>query len=98
MGIVHALWLPCFPWYKFATKIGSRVFIHKSQIVLTLSEYISFVKVDSFKDATSMEQSLLNTLIASLMNKNEVAKTASAFLEANSGIETCSELLKLRNR
>ncbi|KMT19785.1 hypothetical protein BVRB_1g008390 isoform B [Beta vulgaris subsp. vulgaris] len=69
-----------------------------------LSEEVKYYKhqcemlsVDSFKDATSMEQSLLNTLIASLMNKNEVAKTASAFLEANSGIETCSELLKLRN-
>ncbi|XP_021864986.1 uncharacterized protein [Spinacia oleracea] len=50
---------------------------------------------DSSKDGAMTEQKLLNTLVASLVNKNEVAKTASAFLEANSEVETCHELLTM---
>ena len=57
----------------------------------------SFLKADSSLEGPSLEQNLLNRLIASLVNKNEVAKTASAFLEANSGVEACRELLKIWN-
>lgn len=55
------------------------------------------IPVDSSEEGPSLEQNLLNRLVASLVNKNEVAKTASAFLEANSGVEACRELLKMWN-
>ncbi|XP_021743631.1 uncharacterized protein LOC110709712 [Chenopodium quinoa] len=55
------------------------------------------LSADSSKDGTLTEQKLLNTLVASLVNKNEVAKTASAFLEANNGVETCHALLNTLN-
>ena len=58
----------------------------------------TFLKADSSFESQSLEQNLLDRLIASLVNKNEVAKTASAFLEANSGVEACRELLKMWNR
>lgn len=53
--------------------------------------------VDTSEDGASLEQNLLNALIASLVSKNEVAKTASAFLEANSGVEVCHQLIKMWN-
>ncbi|KAK9742656.1 hypothetical protein RND81_03G188900 [Saponaria officinalis] len=55
------------------------------------------LSVDSSVDGPPSEQILLNALVASLVNKNEVAKTASTFLEANSGVETCRELLQMWN-
>ncbi|KAL9234294.1 hypothetical protein vseg_009179 [Gypsophila vaccaria] len=51
--------------------------------------------VDSSVDGLPSEQILLNALVSSLVNKNEVAKTASTILEANSGVEMCRELLKM---
>lgn len=69
-----------------------------------VNEQVQFYKyrcemlpVDSSLESQSLEQNLLNRLIASLVNKNEVAKTTTAFLEANSGVEACRELLKMLN-
>lgn len=69
-----------------------------------LSEEVNYYKhqcemlsVDSSKDVTFKEQKLLNTLVASLVNKMEVVKTASGFLEANSEVETCRELFNMWN-
>lgn len=68
------------------------------EFIVTSSEHFFFLKDDSSKDGAMTEQKLLNTLVASLVNKNEVAKTASAFLEANSEVETCHELLTMLSR
>ncbi|KAH9625408.1 hypothetical protein KSS87_008198 [Heliosperma pusillum] len=53
------------------------------------------VKVESSVDSPPSEQILLNSLVASVVNENEVAKTALTFLEANSGVETYRELLEM---
>ena len=45
-----------------------------------------------------MEQILLESLITTLVGNNEVAPTARAFLEANSGVEMCQRLLNTWNR
>ncbi|XP_074272740.1 uncharacterized protein LOC141596464 [Silene latifolia] len=52
---------------------------------------------DSSVDGPPSEQILLNALVASLVNKSEVPKTASAFLEVNSSVETCRNLLEMWN-
>ncbi|KAL2893699.1 Protein hook [Bienertia sinuspersici] len=55
------------------------------------------LSVDPPKDGTLAEQKLLYTLVASLVNKDEVVKTASDFLEVNSEVEACRELLNMWN-
>lgn len=44
-----------------------------------------------------MEQNLLESILATLVSKDEV-ELGHAFLEANSGHESCQKLLKVRNR
>ncbi|XP_057490893.1 uncharacterized protein LOC130776642 [Actinidia eriantha] len=53
--------------------------------------------VVSSGEDSAMEQILLETLITTLVSKNEVAPTARAFLEANSGVEMCQRLLNTWN-
>ncbi|KAL9228748.1 hypothetical protein vseg_004296 [Gypsophila vaccaria] len=55
------------------------------------------LSADSSVDGPPSEQSLLNALVATLVNKSEVPKTASGFLEANSGVAMCRELLETWN-
>ncbi|PSS31611.1 B-cell receptor-associated protein like [Actinidia chinensis var. chinensis] len=54
-------------------------------------------QVVSSGEDSAMEQILLETLITTLVSKNEVAPTARAFLEANSGVEMCQRLLNTWN-
>lgn len=51
--------------------------------------------VDSSGEGASLQQNLLNGLLASLVTKTEVVKTARAFLEENSKVEVCRGLLKM---
>uniref|UniRef100_A0A5B7BCE1 Uncharacterized protein n=1 Tax=Davidia involucrata TaxID=16924 RepID=A0A5B7BCE1_DAVIN len=69
-----------------------------------MSEEVQFYKhqcemqgVDTSMEGTSKEQLLLESLVATLVSKDEVAPTAHAFLEANSGLEVCQRLLKMLN-
>ncbi|GAB4861306.1 hypothetical protein Ancab_036467 [Ancistrocladus abbreviatus] len=58
---------------------------------------IQRLSVDSSDGCASLEQNLLDRLIASLINRDEVTKTAHAFLETNNGVETCQKLLEMWN-
>ncbi|KAF5945731.1 hypothetical protein HYC85_015959 [Camellia sinensis] len=51
--------------------------------------------VDSSIEVSAMEQLLLESLITTLVGNDEVAPTAHAFLETNSGVEVCQRLLKM---
>ncbi|XP_059631289.1 uncharacterized protein LOC132274132 [Cornus florida] len=69
-----------------------------------LSEEVQFYKhqcqmqaVDTPMEGTSEEQILLQSLVATLVGKDDVEPTAHAFLEANSGVEVCQKLLKMWN-
>ncbi|KAA8538126.1 hypothetical protein F0562_027734 [Nyssa sinensis] len=69
-----------------------------------LSEEMQFYKhqyemqvVDTSVQRTSQEQILLESLMGTLVGKDEVAPTAHAFLEANSGVEVCQRFLKIWN-
>ncbi|KAH9601958.1 hypothetical protein KSS87_000331 [Heliosperma pusillum] len=55
------------------------------------------LSVDSSTEGPPSEQILLNALVASLVNKSEVPKMASTFLEVNSSVETCRNLLEMWN-
>lgn len=46
-------------------------------------------------ECTSVEQNLLDALIDSVVDKDEAAKTARAFLETNHVIETCNKMLSM---
>ncbi|CAL5332720.1 unnamed protein product [Camellia sinensis] len=54
--------------------------------------------VDSSAEVSAMEQLLLESLITTLVGNDEVAPTAHAFLETNSGVEVCQRLLKMWSR
>lgn len=45
-----------------------------------------------------MEQVLIDSLLTTLIGKDEVAPTAQSFLEANNELEVCQRLLKMWNR
>ncbi|KAK9270571.1 hypothetical protein L1049_026152 [Liquidambar formosana] len=72
--------------------------------VRRLSEELRYYKhecethaVDSSTEGTIMEENLLDSVLATLISKDEVAQSAHAFLEANSGHESCQRLLKIWN-
>ncbi|PIA64031.1 hypothetical protein AQUCO_00201375v1 [Aquilegia coerulea] len=46
----------------------------------------------------TLEEHLLDSVMASMVDKDGVAASAHAFLEANSGVESCQMLLKIWNR
>ncbi|KAD4386171.1 hypothetical protein E3N88_26340 [Mikania micrantha] len=48
------------------------------------------------KKTVSTEDSLVDTLFSTMINKDDVASTAQSFLEANSGLEVCQELLEIQ--
>nr|GME12503.1 centlein isoform X1 [Ipomoea batatas] len=56
------------------------------------------VKVDTSGEDASTGQVLLESLLASIMGKDEVQSKAHGFLEANSNVEVCKMLLKTWNR
>lgn len=42
-----------------------------------------------------MEQTLLDSLLATMFGKDEIESTAHEFLEAYGGIEVCQKILKM---
>ncbi|KAK2995337.1 hypothetical protein RJ640_006557 [Escallonia rubra] len=69
-----------------------------------LSEELQFYKhqcemqqVSTSTQSTFMEQLLLDSLMSTLVSKDEAAQTAHAFLEANSGLDVCQRMLKMWN-
>ncbi|CAA2967567.1 Hypothetical predicted protein [Olea europaea subsp. europaea] len=50
--------------------------------------------IDACAD-TSMEQTLLDSLLATMFGKDEIESTAHEFLEAYGGIEVCQKILKM---
>jgi len=64
----------------------------------SLASFEILLKVDPSGDGASSEQNVLNGLLASLVSETEGVKTARAFLEENSKVEVCRELLKLWDR
>ncbi|OVA03627.1 hypothetical protein BVC80_1659g9 [Macleaya cordata] len=70
-----------------------------------LSEELEFYKHecdmrmgDSSAFCTSLEVHLLDSVITSIIDKDEVLANAHAFLMANSGVESCQGLLKMWER
>ncbi|CAI9757866.1 unnamed protein product [Fraxinus pennsylvanica] len=51
--------------------------------------------IDARADDTCVEQTLLDSLLATMFGKDEIASTAHEFLEAYSGIEVCQKILKM---
>lgn len=51
------------------------------------------MKDDTATDDVSVEENLLDTLLETLIGKDDAASTAHAFLEANGGMEVCQRLL-----
>ncbi|KAG8632879.1 WPP domain-interacting tail-anchored protein 2 [Manihot esculenta] len=73
------------------------------EVLGKLSEELQFYKnecemhrVPSSAKSTDVEQNLLESILATLVSKDEV-ELGHAFLEANSGHESCQKLLKVRN-
>lgn len=56
------------------------------------------LKADISGEDASTGQVLLESLLASIMSKDEVQSKAHGFLEANSNVEVCQILLKMWNR
>ena len=46
----------------------------------------------------STEHCLVDTLISTLISKDDVVSTARSFLEANSGVEVCQKMLEIFER
>lgn len=66
-----------------------------------LSEELQFYKrqqVDEVTKTASMEHFLVDTLLSTLISKDNVASTAHSFLEANSGVEVCQKMLEIWER
>ncbi|KAI3685279.1 hypothetical protein L6452_34520 [Arctium lappa] len=66
-----------------------------------LSEELQYFKQQSDRqkvgeptDNESTEHLLIDTLLSTLINKDEVASTAHSFLEANIGVDVCQKMLK----
>ncbi|KAJ9560473.1 hypothetical protein OSB04_005633 [Centaurea solstitialis] len=55
-------------------------------------------KVGEPTDNESTEHCLIDTLLSTLINKDEVASTAHSFLEANIGVDVCQKMLKRWDR
>ncbi|GMH22561.1 hypothetical protein Nepgr_024404 [Nepenthes gracilis] len=86
-----------------AKELENRVFTLEEELRRVSEEarfYKQQVGVSSVKlseECTSLEQNLLDGLISSLVDKEEVAKTGRGFLEANSEAEMYHKLLKMWN-
>lgn len=53
--------------------------------------------VGASSESTSMEHFLLDSLLSTLVSKDEVASVARSFLEANSSVEVCQRMLDMWN-
>ncbi|GMI90982.1 hypothetical protein like AT4G09060 [Hibiscus trionum] len=69
-----------------------------------LDEELSFYRnhyesqgIDSSSEGTTVEEKLLDSVLSTLICKDEVA-SGRAFLEANTSLESCQRLLKMWNR
>ncbi|KAI3921121.1 hypothetical protein MKX01_036100 [Papaver californicum] len=65
---------------------------------LQMSEDSDAMNVESCAFSTNLEAHLLDSLIVSITDKDESAANAHTFLEANSGVESCQDLLKIWDR
>ncbi|GKC70164.1 hypothetical protein Tco_1116047 [Tanacetum coccineum] len=52
-------------------------------------------QVGEMTKTASAEHSLVDTLISTLISKDDVVSTARSFLEANSGVEVCQKMLEM---
>lgn len=75
-----------------------------SEELRRLSEDLQFYKhrsdmhvVDTSLETTAVENKLVESLLTSLIGKDDVASKSRAFLEANSESEVCQRLLKMDN-
>ncbi|XP_074359183.1 uncharacterized protein LOC141698399 isoform X1 [Apium graveolens] len=75
-----------------------------SEELRRLSEDLQFYKHqceitvgDTSLEATAVEGKLVESLLTSLIGKDDIASKSRAFLEANSESEVCQSLLKMRN-
>lgn len=64
---------------------------------LTIEQFI-FLKVDISTTDASIEQGLLESLLATVAGKDEDASTVLGFLKSNSSPESCQKLTKMWNR
>lgn len=46
----------------------------------------------------STEHYLVDTLLSTLISKDDIVSTARSFLEANSGVEVCQKMLRMWER
>ncbi|KAI3820255.1 hypothetical protein L1987_07799 [Smallanthus sonchifolius] len=77
--------------------------VHDLEQELTkLSKELMFYKhqsegkqVGEMAKTVSTENILVDTLLSTLINKDDVASTAHSFLEANSGVEVCQKMLEI---
>lgn len=63
-----------------------------------LNVILMLLKVDASLEATTVENKLVDSLLTSLIGKEDVESKSRAFLEANTELEVCQRLLKMRNR
>ncbi|KAF5784605.1 hypothetical protein HanXRQr2_Chr10g0418761 [Helianthus annuus] len=73
------------------------------QELTKLTEELMFYKqqaeakqVGEMTKTESAEHFLVDTLLSTLISKDDVASTARSFLEANSGVEVCEKMLEMR--
>ncbi|XP_071724330.1 uncharacterized protein [Rutidosis leptorrhynchoides] len=52
-------------------------------------------QVGDLREPASTEHFLLDTLLSTLINKDDIASTAHSFLEANSGVDMCQRMLEM---
>ncbi|KAI3513711.1 hypothetical protein L1887_21050 [Cichorium endivia] len=81
-----------------------RVHCLEEELSKLLEELQSFkhqsegVKVVKVTENESTEDLLIETLLLTLINKDEVASMAHKFLEANSGVDACQKMLNIWDR
>ena len=64
---------------------------------LLTDKHIPSLKIDSSSEGTNLEENLLESVLATLICKDEVM-SGRAFLEANNSLESCQRLLKMWKR
>ncbi|KAF3677511.1 putative myosin heavy chain-like isoform X2 [Capsicum annuum] len=69
-------------------------FAWKSSKVVEVLQWLAFIRQDdTATDDASVEQNLLANLLETVIDRDDAASTAYAFLEGYSGIEVCQRLL-----
>lgn len=58
-----------------------------------IKHFLGF-KVGEMTKTVPTESLLVDTLLSTMINKDDVSSTAHSFLEANSGVEACQQMLE----